>query len=290
MHWPLLPRREPTSSEPRLKEWLFRQRGLDVRESGTTQSALQAILLHLYGSLNMDAVRRSRIGDWLFERAYLGYKLLLEAGPIGRLAMYVAPGSWAIDVGANIGVFTIPFAKFVSGGSVLALEPEVANFAALQRRIKTAGFSHVVSAYCAVAAECDGTLHLAINPNHPGDHKLADEGAPVTAWRLDTLVKHHGTPPVSLIKVDVQGAELRVLKGAAETIERCRPALLIEVDEHALRRQGASVLELLEWLNGRGYAAYRFDRNRAPVALGNEELLRYTNYIDVLFLPSERHG
>lgn len=255
-----------------------------MNDVGTTQSTLQAVLLRMYTGFNVRALRRSRIGDWLFERAYVAYKIALEAGPIASLSQYVTPHSWVIDVGANIGVFTLPLSRFVKGGCVVAVEPEASNFAALQRRVKAAGVEARVHLHHGVAAETNGTLHLAINPGHPGDHKLADSGVAVRASTLDSIVESHGHPPVSFIKIDVQGAELRVLTGASELIRRCQPALLVEVDDAALRRQGASALLLLQWLGERGYRPYRFQRGRPVEALSEEEVVGTTSYLDVLFL------
>lgn len=78
-----------------------------------------------------------------------------------------------------------------------------------------------------VAAEASGTLRLKINPHHPGDHKIGDEGVPVAAHALDDLMAARGWPPVSLIEIDVEGAEERVLDGARLTIERSAPALYL---------------------------------------------------------------
>lgn len=256
-----------------------------MNESGNTRSPFQAVLIRMYGVLNVPALRRSRLGEWLFERAYLAYKVLLEAGPINLLAGYVQPHTWAIDVGANIGVFTLPFARFVRGdGRVIALEPEPANFAVLERRVRASGLKELVQLHRAVAAEREGTLYLSVNPAHPGDHKIADHGEPVPGLTLDRLIKDAGDPRVSLIKIDVQGAELRVLQGAAEVIDKHRPALVIELDENALRQQGASIRQLADWLDARGYRPHRFTRGRRPHSLAREELLQLKGYEDILFL------
>jgi FkbM family methyltransferase len=261
-----------------------------MNESGNTQSVLQALLVRMYGALKVDALRRSRVGDWLFERAYLAYKVLIEAGPINTLSRYVRPDSWVIDVGANIGVFTLPFARFVRGGRVIALEPEAANFAALERRVRSNRVEPLVQLHRAVAAERAGTLYLAVNPTHPGDHKIAEIGEPVPAVTLDRLIEDAGEPAVSLIKIDVQGAELRVLQGAERTIARSRPALLIEVDEKALQQQGASIRQLADWLSARSYRPHRFTRSQPPEPLENEQRLQLEGYADVLFLFTAHSG
>jgi FkbM family methyltransferase len=250
-------------------------------------SRMQSFLIGLYGHLHGDAVRQTRVGRWLFERAYIAYKHFVEAGPVAALGNYIHPGSWAIDVGANIGFFAIGFARRVSGGGgVIAIEPEAKNFEALQRRLLDASVADKVIVRCAAAAAESGTLQLQINPAHPGDHRLGSQGIPVEAVTLDALAREYGPSSVSLIKIDVQGAELQVLTGAAELIARDRPALFIEIDDSALRGQGTSTAELVDWLTKRDYYPYHLRRHGDPLPLSREELCGGSGYTDVLFLPS----
>ncbi len=213
---------------------------------------------------------------------------MLEAGPISRLRPLVVPATWTIDVGANIGVFSLRFAHWVGpSGQVVAIEPETINFASLRRRLAASGHEDRVITIQAVAAEAAGLLHLQVNPNHPGDHRIAADGVPIDAVTLDGVLAGHNDPPVSLIKIDVQGAELRVLHGAVGIIERCHPALFIEVDDDALRMQGATVHELIAFLAGFSYRPYRLTRFGAPQPIPAESLGR-GSYEDVLFLAPMR--
>jgi hypothetical protein len=64
-----------------------------------------------------------------FLTAYSGYKTWIEAGPIDRLKDFVLPRSAVVDVGANIGFFTLKFARWVGEqGCVIAIEPDLVNF------------------------------------------------------------------------------------------------------------------------------------------------------------------
>jgi FkbM family methyltransferase len=251
------------------------------------QPLLQNALLASYRHFRRSRLIRSPLGQRLFEGAYLVYKIVLEAGPIGRLRPLVTPGGWTIDVGANVGLFTLRFARWVGdGGRVIAIEPEARNFASLQRRLASSGLGNGVVAIRAVAAEAPGILHLELNPDHPGDHKLASQGEPITAVTLDQVLGEHGSPNVALIKIDVQGAEMRVLRGAAKVLDRCRPALFIEIDDAALRRQGSHADELVEFLAGLGYQAYSLRRFGAPKPVLSRKLGR-NGYEDVLFLSGQ---
>lgn len=247
---------------------------------------IQTVLFGLYRWARRGPLLRTRFGRRLFESAYVAYKVLLEAGPISQLRPYADKDSWVIDVGANMGMFTTRFAKWVGpGGRVVAIEPEAENFNALRRRLAKPGFDRRTLAIQAVAAEIPGQLHLEINPDHPGDHRIGATGISVAAVTLDAILADNGNPPVSLIKIDVQGAELRVLRGATATIERCLPALFIEIDDAALRKQQSTADELVAFLATYGYRPYRLRRLGRPQPI-TPLALGYVGYEDVLFLGS----
>lgn len=222
-----------------------------------------------------------------FESAYLAYKRLIEAGPIGGMRNLVNQGSTVIDVGANIGFFSIRFARWVGPtGRVIAIEPEARNMDSLRRRVGRAQLSSVVELVQAAAADRPGQLKLALNPSHPGDHHLASEGVPVQAVTLDSLIAQDSRT-VALIKIDAQGAETMILAGAREVIHRDRPAIYVEVDPQALARLGSSPHELIGTIVGLGYCGHRLTHrgigvHERPDTLVAESAL---GYIDVLFLP-----
>jgi FkbM family methyltransferase len=222
-----------------------------------------------------------------FEAVYLEYKARIEAGPIDHLRPYAAPGTSVIDVGANIGFFAVRFGRWVGAqGRVYAIEPEARNVASLRERVERAGLAEVVECRRAAASEQTGTVHLVLNPIHPGDHHLGAEGEPVAAVTLDDLTADDPRT-VGLIKIDVQGAELLVLAGAERVLTEHRPAIFIEVDDPSLQRFGSSAGELLRKLADRGYTGHVLTKAGLGPAEAPEELAARTaaSYIDVLFLP-----
>src|SRR6267154_3139801 len=162
---------------------------------------MQSMLLGVYRAVNASGVLSTRPGRSLFEWGYHGYKRLLEAGDIRALAALIKPGTVVIDVGANIGFFTRFFADCVSGGGkVLAIEPEPMNFSRLKEMLEKNKLTRVVETFEAVAAPKSGILKLKINPLHPADHKISEEGVPVKAVSLDGLLADRDWPAVSLVK------------------------------------------------------------------------------------------
>jgi len=153
----------------------------------------------------------------------------------------------------------------------------------LRDRQDRAGLDARVIAIQAIAAEKAGTLPLEINLDHPGDHKIGTDGVPTTAVTLDAVWNEHRCPPVSLIKIDVQGAEMRVLRGATEIIKRYHPALFVEIDEAALKRQQSGADEIISLLGEFGYRPHRLQRSGPPQAVSPTGLGR-GRYEDILFL------
>lgn len=115
------------------------------------------------------------------DRAFLAlyglYKQYIEAGPINRLRDFVPSGALVIDVGANVGFFTVRFARWVgTSGEVIAIEPEGRNYDSLISVLKREDLLDRVRALKAVAAAVSGAALLEINPLYPADHKLSRDG------------------------------------------------------------------------------------------------------------------
>lgn len=232
----------------------------------------------------------------MFLAVYGLYKRIFEAREIQHLANFARPGAWIIDVGANVGSFTVPFCRWVSdGGKVLAFEPERRNLESLENAVSRAGLSGRVVIVAGGAADSTRSGRLAINDDHPADHRLIDkstsDGVAIDLFAIDDLMRDHGHPPCALIKIDVQGAEAAVIEGARETIRRARPALFVEIDDDALRQQGSSAAALLAILRDMGYSPSVFDADGTPKPKDTATLLEFVSrrgaYADVLFLTHD---
>ncbi len=247
--------------------------------------AFQNSILFAYRVLLSTGVLSTTWGQRLSDGAYSLYKSFFEPG-IEHLRFLVHPGTSIVDVGANVGFFTLKFAKWVSdGGRVIAIEPESGNLAALIRAISRSRAANV-DVVQAAAAENEGELYLSLNPRNPADHRLMKTGIPVRAITIDGLLQERGWPPVSLIKIDVQGAEPRTLAGAQETISRFHPAIFIEIDDEALREAGFSADSMIDSLRSQGYEMYGVEESAAGVPLSNDEAMlrrRGLGYADFVF-------
>jgi FkbM family methyltransferase len=248
--------------------------------------------VRLFGLTAKLGLHRLPVFKPAFLAFYALYKSYFEAGPIDRLNEFVPTGSLVIDVGANVGFFSLRFARWVGGkGKVIAIEPENDNYDSLVAALKRKGLSDRVDALKAVAAAERGMALLEINPLHPADHKLSRDGTglPVTAVTLDDLVPDKAASRPALVKIDVQGAEMLVLNGAKDILKVAGPALFIELHEEGLRKFGTSVAAILNRLSEYDYQAYWLRRKGAHDKASQAEIhaaVARLGYVDVLFLKT----
>jgi FkbM family methyltransferase len=166
---------------------------------------------------------------------------------------FVVPGSTILDVGANIGVFTVAFARIATPtGRVLAFEPQTPVFELLSSNVEANCLANVSLYHAGVGQEA-GTLNVpamdyAADGNFGGVELSQDasQGTSVEIITIDSL----GLDACRLIKIDVEGMEAQVIAGAGETIQRLRPIIYVEND----RKQHAA--ELIQALLGLDYRLY----------------------------------
>jgi FkbM family methyltransferase len=154
-----------------------------------------------------------------------------------------------VDVGANIGVHTVWLSRKVGpSGVVLAVEPERTNFTILNLNKRINNLSNVIPIMLALGADSGEAQLLLPRPSVMGQVTTIPSSTlskpsvvTVDCETLDDVILAFGVSQVSVIKIDVEGAELGVIQGAEQTIMKFRPRLVIEA--HGL--VNLSSLELL---------------------------------------------
>ena len=180
----------------------------------------------------------------------------------------VARGAVVVDGGANVGAFALVAASVVGPeGRVHAIEAAPAT-AALLRRSVAANPAYTIEVHEAALAETEGALDLTTYEAGSGSASLApSDGGQIVRVRATTLdAVTAGLDRVDLVKLDVEGAELRALRGAARLLAAHRPILLLELEPGHLAQQGASVAELETLLTEAGYVAYALAREPDGIA------------------------
>jgi FkbM family methyltransferase len=193
-------------------------------------------------------------------------------------------GHTVVDVGANNGVYTYALAKF--GAHVEAFEPlpecarAVAAFGSGNVRVHGVALSSTTGVKELFIPQTSGAVHTALaSLTRPA---CAFESVRVPVRRLDDYYLND----VSFIKIDVEGHEIDVLKGAAETIARFHPLLLLEVEQRHLKVPMEQVFHEVSRLGYRGFfvlagrvtalGSFSFERHQQPF-LGNVNSSEYVH-------------
>jgi FkbM family methyltransferase len=208
--------------------------------------------------------------DILEYGAFDGREVSMTLSILELRRQYFKDGVVAIDCGANIGVHTIEWAKRMTGwGSVLAIEAQERIYYALAGNIVINNCFNAVALHAAISDKPGvmmipvpdyltpasfGSLELRKTPNtefigQPVDYSDASLTS-VPAVSIDSLK----LPRIDFIKLDIEGMEMEALSGAAESIARSKPALLVESIK-------TNTTTLREWLGARDYQIFHVGMN-----------------------------
>jgi FkbM family methyltransferase len=174
-------------------------------------------------------------------------------------------GGTVVDVGANIGFYTLESAVAVgSQGRVISIEAAPSHLESLNRNIELNGMKNVSVIGTAVGDAVGQAMLTLPRGDNLGMFTLGDvEGEETYLVAIDTmdhLLEHQNIHSIDLIKMDIEGSEFKALRGAARIFEKFRPSLLIELNEMALRRCGSSTQAVKGLLNDMGYRGWRIGR------------------------------
>jgi len=185
---------------------------------------------------------------------------LQEVEQAKRLASLLRPGQVFFDVGANVGFYSLLGSRLVEGhGQVFAFEPMPRNIMFLCRHVDL-NHARNVTIFPLACADRIMTELFYFGANNALGHlaednrrQQNDRAILVSTTTLDAAVERLGISP-DVIKIDVEGAEMRVLKGAKDVLTRVRPSLLLSVHSAQLREACLTYLDgfnyRLEPLNG----------------------------------------
>jgi FkbM family methyltransferase len=174
--------------------------------------------------------RKSHIFDLVCEEGIYEHKLLaLVKGAASR-------GGWYFDVGANIGLMSVPILKMCDDVNVLSFEPSPNSREFLSRTWQESPWKDRWQLrFQAVGSEVGESIFYLSDPRFGGYDGLKDTGrvagASTTQVPLTTLDEEWrtlGSPHVACVKLDIEGAEIGALKGATELIQASRPWVFLE--------------------------------------------------------------
>lgn len=199
-----------------------------------------------------------QLDDWVDQHIYATGDY--EEPTAKTMASLIGPGDACVDIGANIGFFTLLMSRRVGpGGAVWSFEPSPATRARLMRNVELNRAGNVTLREEAVS-DIDGqSLFFGGTDHHSGTaglRPMSDAAAsfPVQTCRLATCLPAGFKP--RLIKIDIEGAEFNALKGMVDLLSTHHPDLIIELTDPFLRKMGGSSAEIHALLDKLGYTMY----------------------------------
>ena len=191
---------------------------------------------------------------------------LIEKKQTSEFIKQTKKGDIVFDIGANVGYYTILASKIVGeNGKIFSFEPVVRNLSYLYRHIKLNGLNNVVILPLACAEE--STLkkfsfgrtiaegHLLENNSQNSFDFLSYTY--VHTIKIDDFCNYSGIAP-DVLKIDVEGAELHVLKGAQQILHKSRPKIFLSIHSEMLEK------ECIEFLKNMGYHTVLIDEKERP--------------------------
>lgn len=192
---------------------------------------------------------------------WLGLEEELE---LRTLAGLLRPGDRFVDCGANVGLWTLSAAPLVgAAGRVWAFEPNPVALGKLRRNLSASGFDNV-RIVPAAAGRAGGEAFLRCDEEHNRSELVATAGTATSTVRVVRLDEELAGEKIAGCKIDVEGAELDVLRGAEEILATQHPWLCVELNPEAAGTDVLKSWEVHRFLSRLGYVARRFEDALTP--------------------------
>jgi FkbM family methyltransferase len=198
------------------------------------------------------------------------------------------------DIGANYGYYTLLAAP--TAGHVYSFEPVSTTLRQLRENVTRNNLDERVSVFPLGLSDHDGTIEINIY-NSSGNNSLfpvtsSDSSVhivrtePIELVTLDGLVEREGLRPPTVVKMDIEGAELLALRGASSTLARSTPAIVMEFDDSSFVEGGYSRVEILAELDTLGYTVFGLSTDAHDFTLHAREHLDDHSIANVVAVPS----
>lgn len=189
---------------------------------------------------------------------YLGQGELPESGTRSVVTRFLPIGGTLVDVGANLGLFTLTGSRKVGArGRVIAIEPTPETVDCLRQTIWINGVSDIVELHEVGAGPREGSAQLFLGATSSWNSMIASEGVASIQVPIQSVDQIVGRRLADVVKIDVEGWELQVLDGMSELIERCpQLVIILEFGLAHLERVGISPPEWLEGVQRAGLSVY----------------------------------
>ncbi len=196
------------------------------------------------------------------ERHLLWYGFY-EKSESRTMQTFISSNTIFIDIGANVGYYTLLAAHIIKNGQVYSFEPVSSTFNKLLRNISLNGFSTIQCTQKAISNfngkanvfisnDCNsGMSGLQFAENFSGKTEIID------CITLDQAVEDYRIPKVNIIKIDVEGSEVNILKGMEMVLNVYKPILLIEISAETLAMHNEKIGTVYDLLFAKKYVAFQ---------------------------------
>lgn len=217
-----------------------------------------------------------------------------EETEIAFLRRFLKQSDAFIDIGSNLGLFSLHAAQIVGNqGKVYAFEPAPATYARLIENVNLNGYGNIINCFSMGLSDQKGVLTMntsskgydAWNSFAPQAKEYFDGQISVRVDTLDNFINDHliDIKDIAIIKLDVEGWEYFVLKGAYKTLSNENsPALIVEFTEENAFNAGTNCYELYDSILSYGYSWYTYDAKQNQLVAEPKRLhYPYNNLIAI---------
>ncbi|MFW6120097.1 MAG: FkbM family methyltransferase [Petrotogales bacterium] len=191
------------------------------------------------------------------------------------------------DVGSYIGLYSLSALSHRKDVTVISIDPDPKNCESLEKNIIFNKFDNNSVIICAALSDKDGNIEFSFSGKSGGSSghvKRSSESETVRrvcSYKLDTLIQKKRLPAPELIKIDVEGYEANVLRGMENTIEICRPIIMVEVHPQFLENYGESYAGIDKFMK-----SYRYIKKTLHIP-GKKSRSKHRQF-HVSYVPKER--
>ena len=193
---------------------------------------------------------------------------------------HIKNGDVVLDVGANIGYYTLIFSDLVGKeGKVFAFEPDRSNFELLKKNVEYNKCKNVTLIQKAVS-DNNEKVKIYIVSEHPAANRIFDAGdkeretIEVESIRLDDFFKEHNEI-INFIKMDVEGVEFKVFKGMLEILKKSEKLkIMAEFAPILIKKAGLEPKDFLEFLINNKFNIFHINRNKKIIPINIEGFLK----------------
>lgn len=245
---------------------------------------------------------KKNIGDGIFMYCYTDslvaqaiFKETFEEEELLLLKRFLKPKETFLDIGANIGIFSLLAAHFAGKeGCVIAFEPTSSTYQRLQENIELNSLQNI-QAFRMALSDTNGQAELQVaSEGYDAWNSLAKPSSgtviaseTVETLTLDSFLSKANIRDIALIKIDVEGWEIPVLKGAQNLLNAPNaPTLMVEFTEQNAQNAGFSCKELYQLLVEYGYELFTYDA--AKNRLVPESLRAHYPYLNIIATKQQK--